>query len=99
MHNQERALIGTLRIFSRCCSCLFGFPLHLYLSLGPEAISRHQVSKCRVREHILCKSGSGENEVVSDAEIPFEKDELAAGVGEEYGQLENMFFAGEGWER
>ena len=34
-----------------------------------------------------------------DAEIPCEKDESAAAVGEEYGQLEDDFFAGEGWER
>ena len=69
------------------------------LSPGSEAISRHQVSKWRVREHIFCKSGSGENEVVRDAEIPLERDESAAAVGEEYGQLEDDFFAGVGWER
>ena len=34
-----------------------------------------------------------------DKEIPFEKEASATDVGEEYGQLEDNFFAGEGWER
>ena len=36
--------------------------------------------------------------VDADVEVPFEKDESAAAIEEECGQLEDDFFAGEGWE-
>ena len=63
------------------------------LSPGSESISRHQVSKWRVREQMFCRSGSGEKTVEHDAEIAIEEVEAAAAVVT--GQLEEDFFP---WE-
>ena len=66
-----------------------------FLSPGSESISRHQVSKWRVREQMLSRSGSGQNKFEHDAEIAFEEVESAAAVGKLTGQLEDDFFPGE----